>query len=487
MAEINALIIGIDNEYYTILQGLLSRCTDNDYHLNQVPSFAEAIQAIEKTNPDVLLIASSCGIDHYREFIKMVQQNDCLQPVIILETDPENNIEFDYLENGADFYLDKWDNTNHRLKKAIMAGIERVKGFQAIRDSEQRMRGIFYWSSIGIVLLDLEDLIVQHNPAFSRIVGFSDDELCDMPLLEELIHADNREQARQALERIKKQEQPVAKLQCLLRTSKEEYTWVELTLSLFSETGTSAQFCVCLVEDIADKKRMEAELRQSEIQLKQLSAHLLDLLEQERRHIARELHDSIGSYLGAIKLAHEQLGQTVPASKKDMAEKTVQITGMVIETMNELQRITSNLYPAILDDLGVVAALRWHVERMNSTLPSATIQLDAGINESRLHPELPIVIFRVCQEAIYNALKHSQSVQIAVTLKEKEGIIVLAIADAGVGLPGTQPGCDKNQCGMGIRNMMKRVEFSGGLFSISSKPGQGTVVEASWPVFMPSE
>ena len=105
------------------------------------------------------------------------------------------------------------------------------------------------------------------------------DELCDMPLTHSLIHPEEQERAGHAFASVKSQQQPAAKLQCRMRTKQDSYTWTELTCSLFSETGTPAQFCVCLVEDITSKKEMENELRASEAQLRQISAHLLDLAE----------------------------------------------------------------------------------------------------------------------------------------------------------------------------------------------------------------
>ncbi|MDO5675744.1 MAG: PAS domain S-box protein [bacterium] len=487
MTAINALIVGINSEYAAELRNLLSRHPECEYHLTVAASFDGAIQSMAQHSPDVVLVGSSVDMKGYRHFIQSVQQQSCVQPVIILETSTDNPAEFDYLENGADFYLKRWRHETGMLHKAVMAGIERVKAFQAIRNSERRMRGIYYWSSIGILLVDLNGLIVQNNPAFSRIVGFSDDELCDMPLARDLVHPDDQEEVSRSFESVKTEQQPVAKLQCRMRTKEGDHTWTELTWSLFSETGSPAQFCVCLVEDITSKKNMESELRASEAQLKQLSAHLLDLIEQERRHIARELHDSIGSYLGAIKLGLGQLSYAPPTGKEQLSERLDQLSQMLVETMDELQRITTSLYPPVLDDLGIAAALRWHCGRVNSSVPAVSLTFQADIDESRIQPGLAIVMYRVSQEAIHNALQHSKSTTVAVSLSEEENTIVLRIVDKGVGLPGEMPGCNETVCGMGIRNMMKRVELSGGVFSISSAKDKGTAVSASWPVFRPSE
>ena len=112
--------------------------------------------------------------------------------------------------------------------------------------------------------------------------------------------------------------------------------------------------------------------------------------------------------------------------------------------------------------------------------------MHADIDETRIQPGLPIVIYRVSQEAIYNALKHSGSETVSVSLTEEDGAILLRITDQGVGLPGQEPGCTDTVCGMGIRNMMKRVEFSGGVFRIASGKSEGTTISASWPVFIPA-
>ncbi len=435
----------------------------------------------------MILVASCAGVQGYQKFIREVHSQDCLQPIIILETEAGNADEFNYLQNGADFYLKSWRNEPVLFEQAVMAGIERVKAFQGIHDSEKRMRGIFLWSSIGIVLLDLTGLIVQNNPAFAETVGFSDDELCEMGLNETLIHPHDQELVSSTFERVKEKKLPVARLQSRMHTKAGSYIWAELTFSLFSETGMPAQFCVCLVEDITDQKNMESELRKSEFQLKQLTAHLLDIIDQERRRIAQELHDSIGSYLGAIKLALGQLPGAITAGEEHMQERIDHIAHMLTESMDELQRITSSLYPPILDDLGIVAALKWHADRMNSSLQTSPIIVDADINESRIKPGLPIVIYRVSQEAIHNALKHSRSASIVLCLTEEDNSVVLRISDQGMGFPEVQADCEEPPCGMGIRNMMKRVEFSGGVLTIRSTKGKGTTVSACWPVATPSE
>ncbi len=488
MPLIHVLLVGVDSEHATELRKALALHLESEYRLIVAGSYEEAIhiQSIGKQNLDVILIGSPVDMAGYRRLIQVVQEQNCVQPIIVLETNTENPAEFDYLKNGADFYLKKWRHDADILNQTIMAAIERVKAFQAIKNSERRMRGIYYWSSIGILLVDLDDLIVQNNPAFSRIVGFSAEELCDMPLTSDLIHPEEREQAVHAFQSVKSGQQPAAKLQCRMRTSKGDYTWTELTASLFSETGSPAQFCVCLVEDITSKKNMENELRASEAQLKQLSAHLLGLIEQERRRIAHELHDSIGSYLGAIKLGLGQLLSCVPPSAKEqLQEQLDHLSQMLKEAMNEVQRINTSLYPPVLDDLGIVAALRWHCGRVSSSVPALSLDFQADIDESRIQPGLPIVIYRVSQEAIHNALQHSGSNTVAVSLSEEEDTVVLRIADRGKGLPGEKPGLNESVRGMGIRNMRKRVELSGGVFKISSAKGEGTAVSARWPVYLP--
>ena len=175
MPLIHVLLVGVDSEHATELRKALALHLESEYRLIVAGSYEEAIhiQSIGKQNLDVILIGSPVDMAGYCRLIQVVQEQNCVQPIIVLETNTENPAEFDYLKNGADFYLKKWRHDADILNQTIMAAIERVKAFQAIKNSERRMRGIYYWSSIGILLVDLDDLIVQNNPAFSRIVGFT--------------------------------------------------------------------------------------------------------------------------------------------------------------------------------------------------------------------------------------------------------------------------------------------------------------------------
>jgi signal transduction histidine kinase len=232
-----------------------------------------------------------------------------------------------------------------------------------------------------------------------------------------------------------------------------------------------------------ERKRSEQNLRRSEKLLKLLSAQLLNAQEEERKRISREIHDSIGSSLSAIKFSLERAltqmeqGAATPESIK----VPISITQHAIE---ESRRIMTDLRPSLLDDLGIISTIGWFCRQFQSIHSSVHIEKNILIEEDEMPESLKIIVFRIVQEALNNIAKYSKAQWVRISLENRGGSLELTIEDNGVGFDPDDPpsSVDGKGGGLGLTGMKERTELSGGDFSVHSSKGAGTIIRARWPL-----
>ncbi|MCF8143627.1 MAG: response regulator [Deltaproteobacteria bacterium] len=232
-----------------------------------------------------------------------------------------------------------------------------------------------------------------------------------------------------------------------------------------------------------ERSKTLAALRESEQQLRILSSKLLETQENERRVIAQELHDSIGASLTAIRYGLEEklhrMGKDTSPSGGISLE---QIITIVRDTTEEVHRISSNLRPSVLDDMGLLAAIGSVCRELQEIYTGIRIETRIDAREDDVRESLGIVIYRILQEALNNAFKHSGADTVFVSLKKAERLLELAIRDNGRGFdPERRLKPGGRMEGMGLIGMKERTELSNGTFEIHSEKGRGTIIRAAWP------
>ncbi len=257
------------------------------------------------------------------------------------------------------------------------------------------------------------------------------------------------------------------------------------TLELQQLTGTLEQQVQERTEDLeaANEKlkveidecaRIESELKKSENDLRHLSMELLNAQEKERKTIAGEIHDSIGSSLSAIKFKVENVLTEVAAKSPETTAALRSVIPIVQGAIEEARRIQMNLRPSMLDDLGILATVKWFCRQFESTYSKIRISQSIEIEEHEVPGSLRTVIFRVLQEGLNNIAKHSRAGRVSLSLQKEGTEIQLAIQDNGRGF---DP--DKVVKGFGLSTMRERAELSGGIFTIKSGE-ERTIIRAHW-------
>lgn len=249
-----------------------------------------------------------------------------------------------------------------------------------------------------------------------------------------------------------------------------------------SEEDRAAELVVAkelIKEEIIEHRETEDELRETGRTVQKLSSKLLSAIENERKSIAMELHDSIGANLTAIIYGLEEM---LTEARQDQAAELEDLISMARATVEEARRISTNLMPSMLDDLGLLATLRWFCRQFEQLHGGVDIELQLHVEEEEVAEQLKIVTYRILQEALNNIAKHSQADSVQVSLSRTGGTLELYIQDNGRGFDYREYAVKEDSIGgLGIESMRERTEISGGFFEIVSEPGQGTTIRARWP------
>lgn len=225
------------------------------------------------------------------------------------------------------------------------------------------------------------------------------------------------------------------------------------------------------------RRGWEEALHESESRLRLLSSQLLTAQENERKQIARDLHDGVGQMLSAIKFKIEDIIQQQGEKKEGIGEKDFgYLVPMIRESIEEVRRIQMDLRPSVLDDLGIIATISWFIREFEKVYSFISIQKEIQMEEKEVPVPLKIVIYRILQEALNNIAKHSKANRAIIALAERDGRIELTIEDNGTGF-----GPEHQTKGLGLTSMRERAELSGGIFEVESTIGKGTTLKAKWP------
>jgi signal transduction histidine kinase len=216
--------------------------------------------------------------------------------------------------------------------------------------------------------------------------------------------------------------------------------------------------------------------------LRALTRQLEDAKEEEKRHIARELHDELGQLLSAIKINLKALSR-LPDGSEERIERTKDAIALVDDMIGHVRAMALDLRPPLLDELGLVAALRGYAEAQ-SVRTGVTIGVEANAGAETLAPDTAIAAFRIVQEAVNNTLRHGSAERITVSVRADLNRLLLSVRDDGRGFDVAEALQRAATTGghLGLLGMRERVEALGGRLEIDSTAGQGTEIRASVPL-----
>jgi PAS domain S-box-containing protein len=320
---------------------------------------------------------------------------------------------------------------------------------------------------VGIYVIECERLVFC-NERFSMIFEIPQKELCGMDV-STLGICQPSEDLAQAVGREEMVE---------ICTRKGTKKWLKLSREIVAIDGNS--FVIGNVIDVSEQVNVNERLKASEHELRDLSAQLFETQENERKRIANELHDGIGQRLSAIKFAVEDvLHSESDSGHGRQTERLTDIVRQLRDTIEEVRRVSMDLRPSSLDDLGLIATLEWFCREFGKIYEAIHIVKHVDISEADVPDELKVVIFRIVQEAMHNIAKHADANQVAIHLLRDDSGLNLSIQDNGQGFDYVHVAA--TAVGLGLKSMRERAELSHGSFEVNSRTPHGTVISVRWP------
>ncbi|MBI5014321.1 MAG: PAS domain S-box protein [Deltaproteobacteria bacterium] len=356
---------------------------------------------------------------------------------------------------------------------------ERKEAEEALRYSEEKYSTLVENSPTGIFIYR-DGKIVFANQRYLEMVGRSRDEIGSITP-ESTIHSDDWPRVQEIGRRRLAGESVPSEYECRIVSPAGQERWVSVRNTLVAfRRGVSV---LGNIQDITERKSAEKAVRDSREALRRLSARLLTVQEDERRRVARELHDSIGQSLSAIKFVVERALEGAWPDKPTQPFLALQTLVPTIQSsVEEVRRISMALRPSTLDDLGLVATIAWFTREFQTALPDMRVERDVTVPEAAIPEALKTVIFRILQEALHNVGKHSRAGRVEVSLRREGGALVLCVKDDGAGFDAGSAKREDLGTGFGLSFMQERAELSGGILTVASAPGTGTEVTARWPL-----
>jgi PAS domain S-box-containing protein len=365
-----------------------------------------------------------------------------------------------------------------RLKKLES---ERRRVSEALHESETMFRKITEKSIVGVYLIQ-DDLFRYVNPKMAEICGYEVSELVDKRGPEHVVWVEDWPMVKENLRKRIAGEMESINYRFRGIRPTGEIIHMEVYGSRTDYQGRPAVIGTIL--DITERVKAVERLAQSENALRHLSAQLLRAQEDERKRLAQELHDGIGQSISAMKFMIETCMKQIRENRdSEITGRLEMLLPMAQSTVEEVQRIAVDLRPFIIDDLGLIATLRWFMRQFQSTYSNIRMDNRIGLEEEEIPESLKIVIFRITQEALNNVAKHSGAKRVHVALRKRRDSLELLIKDDGVGIESNSSVSPSNLAkGFGLSSMKERAEFSGGKFGWDSGPSAGTSIRASWPL-----
>jgi PAS domain S-box-containing protein len=347
--------------------------------------------------------------------------------------------------------------------------------------AEERIRelGAIVESSDDAILgKSLDGFITSWNKGAEKIYGYSENEVIGQPT-SILVSADRPEEAQQILNRLARGE-VVDHYETVRRKKGGEEIHVSLTVSPIRNQEGKIVGASSVARDMTQRKQIENALRHANAQLHVLSSRLFQVQEDERRHLARELHDRMGQELTAVKIdlqAAQHLEDRAAIVRR--VDDSIAVLDLLVQ---QARQLSLDLRPPLLDDLGLVPALRWYLDQQTQrTGLRVTFFADPALE--RVDAAIETACFRVAQEALTNILRHARAQAVSLELHRTTESLHLVVRDDGIGFDVAAAQERARQgASLGLLGMRERLALVGGELDFKSESGRGTEVHAFLPV-----
>ncbi len=356
----------------------------------------------------------------------------------------------------------------NQTPQLVIATVEDITEKRMAEEVRLRHAAIVESSDDAIISLDLNGIIQSWNAAAQSIYGYSESEAIGQPVTL-LIPAERQPEEQEVLERLRTGER-IEHYETIRVSKHGERVGVSLSVSAIRDASGRVTGFSKIARDIRQRKLVEDTLAD-------ISRKLIDIQEEERRRIARDLHDDISQRLAMLVVEIEQLKLNPPGSRDELVDQLTGIGAAVRGVSKGVQSISHQLHPPLLEYLGLVAAMKNFCQDFAAR---QKVEIDFTSDEipQIVSHEISLCLFRILQEGLQNAAKHSGVRKFRVSLNSSLSELHLTVSDSGTGFDVEKA---MNKGGLGLISMRERVRLVHGTIAIESKPMAGTMIHVRVP------
>jgi two-component system, NarL family, sensor histidine kinase UhpB len=442
--------------------------------------------------PDIILSDHSLPSFSSKDALKIVNHHGQRIPFILVAGTVSDEYAVEIMKEGAYDYVLK--DRVQRLPASILLAfeksrmeIENAEYLDALQKSEANLKTIFDNTDIGYIFLDNQFNIVSFNGVAGS--GFLIENKCALTEGRNIIDCLQRKNGPSMEKKlVSVQKGNVVNLESGFKNEDGKQIWYQMKITPVKDSRSETIGIIIAISYITERKNAELErekltdaLRISNEDLKKMVERIQTAREEERLHIAREVHDELGQVLSALKIEVSMVRKKIAASNKNIAYLLDfnQIVKLIDNSILSVKKIAKDLRPEMLDEIGLMEALRWQVEEFSKNTGIATsLQIKPEFAKLALDIHTSTAIYRIVQEGLTNISRHARAASVKIMLKYQLQNILLTIKDNGTGITDSQ----KNQKNsFGITGIKERVFLLNGILEISGRPGKGTIIFVQIP------
>jgi PAS domain S-box-containing protein len=344
----------------------------------------------------------------------------------------------------------------------------RKQAEEALRHEEERFRATFEQATVGMAHVSLDGRILMANDRLCEMIGYSRPELLARTL-QDITHPDDREHQLSDESRLQSGDIQKYSIEKRYIRKNGQIVWIYLTVSPVRVTG-EPHYYVAVVEDITARKKAEQALLY-------LSGRLIGAQEEERKRVARELHDVVGQDVAMLGI---ELGKAARGTSLSDVRNAINKLSANLQTItSDLQQLSHRLHPSTLDHLSLSLAIKEHCEALAAQHEDIEFTFNSINVPNSVSKDVALCLFRIVQEALGNVVKHSKARRARVQLVGSSQDVALSIQDDGDGF---DLEAAKAKGRLGLVSMSERLRIIGGSISIYSRPSAGTRIEVRVPI-----